>query len=541
LQKLSYIDSVVFSDSQICMATFLHKSQDQKSGNYLHNIFMQAPVSLMLLEGDDFTITLANERVVSVTGISRERMLNLPFFEVFPDLMSPGFKDLLIKVLHDGETFRVNEIPLNKALAYGTGIESINVVLDPIKGPDGNITGILAVGMDVTELVRSRKREEETQVKYKKLFDAMDQAFFTMEVITDHNNNPVNYRYLEMNPAFERLMENRPVIGLTARDVLNEYADFWIKELGEVAITGHCKIVSGEVNRYYEAYAFPIGLIGSNQVGVILIDKSESKREQDRQRKFAEQLQREVDERTRELKRSNKELLSFARLTSHDLKEPVRKIETFVRRLVHENESLTEERRNYFLSRILVSVERIKKMIIGVQHYTQIEFSGIYTEKVDLNTLIAGIISDNQYDVHNKPARYSVEFLPVIEGSKGLLFQLFNHLIANSLKFARKDVITEIAITSENMVQNGVEFVNISITDNGIGFEPENSEYIFETFSRLHPKDMYEGAGLGLTLSKRIANKHGGIITATSFHDIGSRFNVILPLKHSQPMKPPKP
>lgn len=501
---------------------------------YLEQLFMQAPLSFILLLGRDLIIKLVNQRAINFSGWSREQMLERPFFEVFPELVNQGFKEATQWVLDNGQPLRANELPLQLLTRKESGIEYINLVLEPLKNAEGKTIGIIGVATDITAMVNSRKQVEESEMKYRKLFESMSQGFYILELIMDDNNNPIDYRYLEVNPAFSKVSDYHDVVGKTIREVAPDYADYWIREFSQVALTGESKIVLGEANKWYEAYAFPVGPAGSNKIGVIFTDKDETVKEKERQQRFAEDLQKEVKAQTRELKRSNKELLHFARLTSHDLKEPVRKIETFVRRLMNEHDSLPAERRKHFYDRILVSIERIKKMIMGVQNYTQIENTGYVVEDIDLNTIILSIRNDLESFIKSKSAVFMVDNLPVIQGSRMLIYQLFFNLISNSLKFSKADEIAEITITSNKRVIQDEEFVNILISDKGIGFGSDKNEVIFDTFSRLHPKDSYEGTGLGLALSRRIAERHGGMITASGTENVGSTFCVMLPVRQKR-------
>ena len=240
----------------------------------------------------------------------------------------------------------------------------------------------------------------------------------------------------------------------------------------------------------------------------------------------AERLKRLVDERTVELQRSNEDLQHFAHVASHDLKEPVRKVRTFGNRLKEEFAATLPERAKTFLSKIESATDRMYSMIDGVLMYSSLNAVQQTTEKVDLNDLFQEIQTDLEVVIQERKAMIEYDTLPVVEGSPVLLYQLFYNLINNSLKFAKTNVAPHISIRKEK--ENN--YVRIKVKDNGIGFDQSYAAKIFETFSRLHPKDKYEGTGLGLALCKKIVERHGGTIEAHGKEGEGATFVITLPL-----------
>lgn len=249
------------------------------------------------------------------------------------------------------------------------------------------------------------------------------------------------------------------------------------------------------------------------------------------QKAFSNSLSQQVAERTLELQRSNEDLLKFAHVASHDLKEPVRKIKTFISRIKDEfGESLPDKAQMY-IQKINQSTDRMNLMIEGVLAFSSLNGSEQKIQKVDLNQVINSIVADLEIAIQNKDASIESSCLPVIEGAEVLIYQLFYNLINNSLKFTRPDVKPVISISAGLTEEAGVKLARITLSDNGIGFEQQYAGKIFETFSRLHSKDRYEGTGLGLALCKRIAERHHGRIEAESVEGAGSKFIVMLPVK----------
>lgn len=241
---------------------------------------------------------------------------------------------------------------------------------------------------------------------------------------------------------------------------------------------------------------------------------------------MAKQLELLVSQRTMELQRSNDDLQQFAHVASHDLKEPVRKIKTFGDRLMYELGDQLPPRAKAYLEKMESSADRIFKMIEGILQYSTIEENQEYKEKVDLNKVLDDITSDLELVIKEKSASIFYNDLPSLKGSSTLIHQLFYNLLYNALKFARKEVHPVITIKATNWESNSVY---ITVTDNGIGFEQQHSEKIFKTFTRLNNRDKYEGTGLGLSLCKKIVERHGGHIYASGKENEGAIFNIVLP------------
>lgn len=249
-------------------------------------------------------------------------------------------------------------------------------------------------------------------------------------------------------------------------------------------------------------------------------------------------LEQQVQDRTRSLKElnqslklSNEDLQQFAHVASHDLKEPIRKIKTFSNRLKDEHQKDLPEKAKGFLDKILSATDRMYTMIDGVLSYSTFASVDQPIDFVDLNEIIAQIRQDLEVLIAEKKMVIHSDDLPKVPGASVLLYQLFYNLIKNSLKFSRADVSPLITISFSWLTVETMKLARIVVKDNGIGFDPEQSEKIFTTFTRLNSKDRYEGTGLGLALCKKIMQRHGGSITATGEPNAGAEFTILLPVK----------
>lgn len=234
------------------------------------------------------------------------------------------------------------------------------------------------------------------------------------------------------------------------------------------------------------------------------------------------------------LSQSNEALQQFAHVASHDLKEPVRKIQVFVSLIDNDCETVLNDVCKNYLQKIGKSARRMSAMIDGVLAYSGLSGLEQGIEKIDLNQVVEEVQSDLEILLQQKHAQIVHDELPTIDGVRILLYQLFYNLVSNSLKFSKTDEHPVIHIVSKINNKRRREYVQIILKDNGIGFDQELSERIFQSFTRLHSREEFEGTGLGLSLCKKIVLKHHGMITANGVKGKGAEFHISLPVKQPE-------
>lgn len=240
-----------------------------------------------------------------------------------------------------------------------------------------------------------------------------------------------------------------------------------------------------------------------------------------------------------ELELSNHDLYQFASVASHDLQEPLRKIQIFSNFLKERcSDNLSAEANNY-LEKIISSARRMKALIVDILNYSQLSQQDSSFVLTDLNQLLQQVLEDQEVLIKEKHARFEVGTLPSIEVNPGQIRQVFQNIISNSLKFIKKGATPVVRIHAKigpgllpaDQDDNGA-FCYISIKDNGIGFDEKFADNIFTLFRRLHTKDRFEGTGIGLAISKKIIEKHGGNIIAKGVEGEGAEFIIILPVSN---------
>jgi light-regulated signal transduction histidine kinase (bacteriophytochrome) len=241
------------------------------------------------------------------------------------------------------------------------------------------------------------------------------------------------------------------------------------------------------------------------------------------------EAQLQLERSVAELKRSNQNLEEFAHAASHDLKEPVRKIHFFTTQLKAQLSTHLQEREERAFSRIENATERMGNLIDDLLLYSHVSQRPHETEPVDINQNVQRVLEDLELDIEEKKAVIRVEKLPVVKGYRRQLQQLFQNLVSNALKYSRADVPPRIYITAREVTENSKRYHQLAVKDNGIGFEPEYADKIFQMFTRLHGKAEYSGTGVGLSIVKKVVENHNGFIRVESTPSEGSIFMVFLP------------
>jgi len=262
-------------------------------------------------------------------------------------------------------------------------------------------------------------------------------------------------------------------------------------------------------------------------VGVIITDLTEKKKEEEILRI-----------KNAELEKLNYELQAFAYITSHDLQGPLRRIQLHISRIIEKEENNLSENGKDSLKKVQDKAERMQALIQDLLTYSRTDITECIFENTDLNHIIDEVKDDLKEELNDKQATLEATKLCKVNIIPFQFRQLMHNLIGNALKFSNPTQPPYIIIKSE--IAGGIALKNvklspqktychISVSDNGIGFESEYNEKIFEVFFRLHTESQYKGTGIGLAIVKKIVENHGGIITVNSKLNKGTTFDIYIP------------
>jgi signal transduction histidine kinase len=253
-------------------------------------------------------------------------------------------------------------------------------------------------------------------------------------------------------------------------------------------------------------------------------------------------LNQQLIENNEHLRSTIEELDRFAYVASHDLQEPLRKIMLFSDKIQTRFSSKIDNEADQYFQKIVKASERMQHLVNDLLKFSKHTNDVYGFERTDLNEVLADVLSDIEDAIQKKEAKIHSDQLPVIWAVPSQIRQLFQNLISNSLKFSKEGFIPEIYIKTEKIQEPPIQALNgelvnntfykIHIRDNGIGFDPKYAEDIFVVFKRLHSYHEFEGTGIGLSICKKIVDKHNGYIRAESIPDQGSIFIITLPEKN---------
>ncbi len=492
----------------------------------LNSIIESAPFPIGVYVGNELKIEIANESIMNFWGKGLDVVGKL-YTDVLPELEDQGIFEQLRGVLSTGIPFHDKNRRVELEVGGKRNVHYFDYSFTPLYDEDQNVYGVMNTAADVTELNIAKIERQEAQEKLTLAIDSADLGTYETNLLTGEVqasprfkkiwgvDDPITRSLLisKLHPkdrivrskAHQKAQETGCDVIYEARIIHHDGAVQWVKVKGKM---------------FSDIQNSPPSLIG------IVQDITDQKR-------FTQQLKRLVKRKTDELNRSNADLLQFAHVVSHDLKEPARKIKIFSGQLEHElAENLSPNAKKY-IDKLQLAADRTILLIDGILNYSTTNSATQSVEVVDLNQVFKHILNDLEIIIENKQAAIQIAPLPIIDGAPILIQQLFYNLISNALKFSKADEIPKINITSSNVAIKGKDYLHVFVTDNGIGIEAEYLERIFTPFTKLHSKTAYEGTGLGLSLCKKIAERHGGTIEAFSQPD-GVQFMVCLPLVHQE-------
>jgi two-component system CheB/CheR fusion protein len=515
-------------------------------------LVMQAPVAICVLRGEDFVFETMNKEMAHFLDRKIEDALHKPLFDVLTEVKDQVYKELLDTVYKTGTRFVSQELPL--VINRNERLEDVFVkfVYEPLRETDGTVTGVMVLAEEITDQVNARIKIEESEENFRQLAELMPQKVWTSDAAG--NKNYFNQTLLDFVGFSSEELKGEGWKKLIHPDDWKENEIKW-----QTSINSGGKFeMENRLLRKDGTYIWHLTLAKPviDDDGIIkmwLGTKTDIQEQRDKKEsleyavlKRTAELQKaneklifessEKEKRAEELVKINKELESFAYVSSHDLQEPLRKIQTFAD-LIIEKEKLSDSGKKYF--RLMEdAASRMQTLIEDLLSFSRLNTSERKYEITDLNDIVASVKADFKEIIYEKHAVIEATELCDANIIAFQFRQLMQNLIGNALKFAKSNVPPHIIIKSRIIKGNKTkhtnlspekEYCHISVSDNGIGFEEEFNEKVFEVFQKLHGKEEYPGTGIGLAIVKKIVENHDGVITVKSQLNKGTTFDIYLP------------
>lgn len=387
--------------------------------------------------------------------------------------------------------------------------------------------GIAVTFDDVTERKANEQKIQKSEGLYRALAKHIpDSAVF----LFDHD---LKLTLVDGTSLKHFELDKDVIINQAVKDVINQEARELFIPLFKQALAGK----QSEVDYFFNKKYFHVSIIPiKNSEGELFAGMAVT-----HDITAIKEYQKQLEQKIEDLNRSNKELEQFAYVASHDLQEPLRKIQAFGDRLQSKFHDKIEGDGKLYIDRMQNAASRMQVLIDDLLTFSRISRPKEKFTTISLSKIIRGVINDLEISIEQTRAIISITELPDIQAIPGQLRQLFQNIISNAIKFRKENTQPKIEVTSDIITGSGIEgldssqkYCKIQIKDNGIGFDEKYLDRIFIIFQRLHGRTEYEGTGIGLAICKKIVEAHHGIISAQSIPNEGSKFTIILPLKQLQ-------
>jgi PAS domain S-box-containing protein len=372
-----------------------------------------------------------------------------------------------------------------------------------------------------TLMFRNLKQTEaalrESEERYHSLFENMTEGFALHEIVCDEQGVPCDYRFLDINPAFEQMtgLKRDNVIGRLVTEILPNIEPDWITVYGEVTMTGkpiHFDNYSSALKRHYEVFAYRPA---PRRFAVIFMDVTERK-----------QAEMELKRHAVLLEEANKEMESFSYSVSHDLRAPLRAIDGYSRMILKQQADKfdAETRRQFNLIRDNTGM--MGQLIEKILAFSRLGRQTMVTTEIDMDSLVREVWEELQTINPDRRLTLKIDRLPPGRGDRALIKQVITNLLSNAIKFANTRDTAIIEAGGQGKETENVYFIK----DNGVGFNMQFYDKLFVVFQRLHSTEDFEGTGVGLAIVQRIILRHGGRVWAEGEVDKGAAFYFSLPI-----------
>ncbi|GAA4454973.1 hypothetical protein GCM10023189_22210 [Nibrella saemangeumensis] len=469
----------------------------------------------------DFRLALTNRRASELTGVKLNLLLGRSVSTLFPNDWSAQLGEVALRVWQTGEAEQFEQYYTIERTG-NTGWLLITLT------PAGDGEHVVVSINDITEM---RKAKLALQKKAY-LFNTMSRNVPDVGALVVGPDLRVILANGELPADLFATPEPEEIIGWRIGQALNPVLQAEMTQYFEDAMTGLTRTLIQPIGeRVYEVFVGPV----TDEHGETLMTMAIY-----RDITMTRRYHRQMEQYIVELKRSNESLEQFAYVASHDLQEPLRKIQSFGDVLANQYAYNLGENGADLVGRMQSAASRMSGLIRDLLTYSKLATEHNPHQGVNLNIVLAEVINDLELTLRDKQACIDSDDLPVIKGDPSQLRRVFQNLLSNALKFVRKGVQPYIHITTQRVDGTAIPnvalsdehqaFYEICLTDNGIGFDERYLDRIFVIFQRLHGRNQYAGTGIGLAICKKVMDNHRGYIRASSRMGEGATFRLYLPV-----------
>ncbi|GAB4033954.1 sensor histidine kinase [Spirosoma jeollabukense] len=512
----------------------LKNSADQ-STTELRTVIDSAQVAIFLInpvrnEGGkivDFRFRMANQMIASYVGQEPDALIGELMSRWFPTYLTNGLFQRYVTIFETGRTQHFNFHLHSDTIDSWVNITGVRLADD-----------VLITFSDYTDFKKLQQRLETSASELQTVIDTSQTGIFLFSPVRNAAGNVVDFRFRVANQQLASY------VGQKTEDVIGALGSKWFPDYKTNGLFDayYRTYATGEPQRFdfhYDGGGIDAWLdIMSTKMGdEVLVTFSDYTP--------LKQLQQQLENSIVDLQRSNKNLEQFAYVASHDLQEPLRKIQAFGDIIQSQFSPILGESGIDMIGRMQSAAARMQLLIKDVLAYSRIANNRETVTSVNLNKILDNVLSDIDTLITDKGAIVSVDPLPALRGDAAQLRQLFQNLISNALKFTKANKTDDpptITITTRRvkgselatMMGSSVDpyrkFHLIEVADNGIGFDPHQAERIFEVFQRLHSRSEYQGTGIGLAIVQKVVDNHQGYVWAEGRPGEGATFRIALPV-----------
>ena len=475
-----------------------------------------APAAIAMLDRE-MRYVVVSDRWFEDYHLEYRDLTGLSHYEIFPEVSS-RWKEVHRRCL-DGA---VESCPEDLFIRADGTFDWVRWEVRPWRKIDDTIGGIIIFSELITERKKTEKALEESESRYRQLFERAETALAVYEMVFDSEAKPRDFRFLEVNPAFERVtgLKRSAILGRTALTVTPGMEGYWVELFGRVAATGEpatFEQFARHLGRYYSGTAYSPR---PNQVAVTFMDVTERKHAEEALHQLNAELEQRVRQRTSALEAANRELEAFAHSVSHDLRAPLRGIDGWSLALLEDNGGQLDAQGRKHLDRVRSEAQRMGRLIDDLLHLSRVSRTEMMVRPVDFTALAGTIVARLKEANPGRPIEFLVAPRLTCTGDVRLLEIALTNLLANAVKFTAPRNPARIEFGQDQ----GESPCTFFVRDNGVGFDMAYARMLFAPFQRLHKTSEFPGTGIGLATVQRVIRRHGGRIWAESQVGMGATF-----------------